>query len=104
MAVLAVGAALLFLVLQPPLPPAWHTLWDAQHYPDDDDEPGPDDLDVYGLPPEGPIWTAWLLYGTLVTAAGVFTSAIPVHKVGNRRVVFWGVPYESTEGTVCVSL
>ncbi|CAI5999624.1 unnamed protein product [Closterium sp. NIES-65] len=52
-AALAAAGAALFMCLQPPLPPAWRTLWDSAHFPDEDD---PNDSTIYALPTHGPLW------------------------------------------------
>ncbi|GJP50086.1 hypothetical protein CLOM_g9227 [Closterium sp. NIES-68] len=83
-AALAVAACLLFLVLQPPLPPAWHVVWDEDHFPDDD----PDDSTIYGESLEGPVWPVWLLLGTIVSALAAFFSAIPIAKVESVRLIY----------------
>ncbi|CAI5506962.1 unnamed protein product [Closterium sp. Naga37s-1] len=83
-AALAIATCLLFLVLQPPLPPAWHVVWDEDHFPDDD----PDDSTIYGLSVEGPVWPVWLLLGTIVSALAAFFSAIPIAKVESVRLIY----------------
>ncbi|CAI5484675.1 unnamed protein product [Closterium sp. Yama58-4] len=81
---LAAAACLLFLILQPPLPPAWHVVWDEDHFPDDD----PDDSTIYGQSVEGPVWPVWLLLGTIVSALAAFFSAIPIAKVESVRLIY----------------
>ncbi|GJP32031.1 hypothetical protein CLOM_g16576 [Closterium sp. NIES-68] len=81
-AALAAAGVLLFMCLEPPLPAAWHAVWDAAHFPEDD----PDDSTIYGQRTDGPAWPGWLLLGTILTALAAFFHAIPVADVEPVRV------------------
>ncbi|CAI5500744.1 unnamed protein product [Closterium sp. Naga37s-1] len=82
-AALAAAGAALFMCLQPPLPPAWRTLWDSAHFPDEDD---PDDSTIYALPTHGPLWPAWLLLSLILSGLATFLRAIPIGEVEAARV------------------
>ncbi|CAI5471559.1 unnamed protein product [Closterium sp. Yama58-4] len=82
-AALAAAGAALFMCLQPPLPPAWRTLWDSAHFPEEDD---PDDSTIYALPTHGPLWPAWLLLSLILSGLAAFLRAIPIGEVEAVRV------------------
>ncbi|CAI5457977.1 unnamed protein product [Closterium sp. Yama58-4] len=64
-------------------PPAWRSLWDSAHFPDEDD---PDDSTIYSLPTRGPLWPAWLLLSLILSALAAFLRAIPTGEVEAARV------------------
>eukprot|EP00897_Mesotaenium_endlicherianum_P006418 jgi/Mesen1/5804/ME000293S04962 len=79
---LGIVAGILFVLLQPPLLPAWNAFWDADHMPDTTDA---DDAKIYGASLHGPAWPSWLLLAAVMGTVAALSSAIPiVQKAGGE--------------------
>ncbi|KAJ7567721.1 hypothetical protein O6H91_01G003700 [Diphasiastrum complanatum] len=81
--VVVLGTGMLLIFMQPSVPRSWNFSWDSVHVPNN-----LDDEAIYGTKLSRPVWPTWLLLVMFTTSLGVLTSAIPIQRSTELRLLY----------------